>query len=113
MGIEKNQKLFNALEMLELLLPAKIAIELNQLFDFVLDPFTKKSLYSERQIKILFNKVIFNDSYSFNPWTRAVCVYYSWKQNETELLSKLRNNNYSKDPYIIKETKEFVLNAIK
>ena len=112
MSMEKNEKIFTALEMLELVLPNKISTELNYMFDFILDPDTRKIKYPEKPISLLFSKVVFNENHVYNPWTKAVCVYYSWKQNQTDLLTRLRARNISHEPFIIRETSDFVLNTV-
>ena len=111
--MQGNTKVFNAMEMLELMLPQKASKKLNYLFDFVLDPPNRKTATGNYEMNTLFQKVFFSDAVSFNPWTKAVCMYSFWMNNETALLKKLHRTNGIWEPYIIKETREYVLTHIK
>jgi hypothetical protein len=113
MEIDNHDKLYNAMEMLELLLPKKISKDLIFLFDFILDPEHSKKLPVKREIQLFYNKVIFNEPKLYNPWTKAVCVYCSWRNNDQDLMQKLRSQGSSDEHYLVKETTAFVLNAIK
>ena len=113
MELEGNKKVFNAVEMLELMLPQKASKRLNVMFDFVLDPSHHKINIVNYEMNTLLQKVFFTDAVSFNPWTKAVCMYSFWMNNETELLKKLRNSNGAGEHYIIKETRDYVLSTIK
>ena len=113
MELEGNKKVFNAVEMLELMLPQKASKRLNVMFDFVLDPSHRKINIVNYEMNTLLQKVFFTDAVSFNPWTKAVCMYSFWMNNENELLKKLRNSNGAGEHYIIKETRDYVLSTIK
>jgi hypothetical protein len=113
MEIDNHDKLYNAMEMLELLLPKKISKDLIFLFDFILDPEHSKKLPVKRDIQVFYNKVIFNEPKLYNTWTKAVCVYCSWRNNDQELMQKLKTQGPSDEHYLVKETTAFVLNAIK
>jgi len=113
MEMEGNVKVFNAMEMLELMLPQKISNELNKLFDFVLDPSHEKQVVVKYQMNAFFQKVMFNKEVSFNSWTKAICIYCSWKNKETDWISKNGQGNNEKEDYIITETRDYVLQSIK
>lgn len=78
------------MEMIELVLPKRISKELNFIFDFILDPLHHPKSLSKNEANSFFDKVIFNSTLVYNPWTRAICVYCSWKNNETGLMQKLK-----------------------
>ena len=111
MEIDKHDKLYNAMEMLELLLPKRISKDMNLIFDFILDPAGSFSGNMQQEINIFYNKVIFNTPMAFNPWTKAVCVYSSWRNNQTGFLMKLKDNQQPDLHYLVKETKDFVINT--
>jgi len=111
MEIDKHDKLYNAMEMLELLLPKKISKDMNLIFDFILDPAGSISGNMQQEINIFYNKVIFNTPMAFNPWTKAVCVYSSWRNNQTGFLMKLKDNQQPDLHYLVKETKDYVINT--
>jgi len=111
---EKQHKIYNAMEVLELELPKKISRDLIILFDFILDPTENKTIaaISKSDTTPLFTKVYFSDSFTYNPWTKAIVMYCSWKNNKTEDLKSIRQKQETTEPYIIKETRDFVLNEI-
>jgi hypothetical protein len=111
---EKQHKIYNAMEVLELELPKKISRDLIILFDFILDPTENKTIaaISKSVTTPLFTKVYFSDSFTYNPWTKAIVMYCSWKNNKKEDLKSIRQKQETTEPYIIKETRDFVLNEI-
>ncbi len=111
--IERTDKLFNGMEMLELVLPKKISRTLISLFDFVLDPAYTKKVFVKHDVNTFFNKILFNEQVTYNPWTKAVYMYCSWKNNNLDILKNLEKNNISDEHFIIKETRDYVLSAIK
>ncbi len=113
MELDKQDKLYNAMEMLELVLPKKISKDLNLLFDFILDPHNSSRGIAKQEIKTFYEKVIFNAPLLYNPWTKAVCVYSSWKNNDTIFLGKLKDSALADDHYLVRETKDYVRTAIK
>jgi ATP:ADP antiporter, AAA family len=113
MEIDKKDKIYNAMEMLELVLPKKTSKDLNLLFDFILDPQYSNKAGVTQEVNLFYHKVIFNAPLLYNPWTKAVCVYCSWKNNETTILQKLKDNIQPDEHYLVKETKEYVLGDFK
>lgn len=108
-----DEKLYNGMEMLDLVLPKKLATAINRLFDFVLDPSHAPKAVAVREGYIFFNKLFFGDPESYNPWTKAVCVYSSWKNNESGLYGRLNQISDPTEHYIIAETRDYVLNLVK
>lgn len=111
MEMEKHDKLYNAMEMLELLLPKKISKDINLLFDFILDPEGTVPANMPQEIHVFYDKVIFNSPLAFNPWTKAVCVYSSWRNEQTGFLTKLKAMQQPDLHYLVKETKDFVIHT--
>ncbi|MEO6669403.1 MAG: hypothetical protein ABIN36_08000 [Ferruginibacter sp.] len=110
--IAKQEKLYNAMEMLELVLPKKISKDINLLFDFVLDPYNSSRIAVKIEIKAFYHKAIFNAPLLYNPWTKAVCIYSCWKNNEIALLIKLKDHIQKDDHYLVQETMDFVKEEI-
>ena len=110
--IEKHQQLYNAIEMIELELPKKISKDLILLFDFILDPNGNKAALAKNELKPLFNKIYFSDSFSYNPWTKAIIMYCSWKNKITEDLLHIQQKKEPSEHYIITETRDFIHNTI-
>ncbi len=112
MQFEKHEKIYNAMEMLELVLPKKISKDLNALFDFILDPKHSSKIEVKQDIKLFFAKAIFEEPGLYNPWTKSVCVYSSWKNHEVATLKKLKDTPRNGEHYLVKETKDYVLAAL-
>ena len=110
--MEKQHKLFNAMEMIEMELPKKISKDLICLFDFILDPAGDKLAVGKNDTTSLFKKIYFSDSFTYNPWTKAIVMYCSWKNNIAEDLKIIRQKHEPSEPLIITETRNFVLSAI-
>jgi hypothetical protein len=108
-----DEKLYNGMEMLDLVLPKKIASGINHLFDFVLDPSHTKRTVPRRELYVFFNKLFSGDTGTYNPWTKAICVYCSWKNNESDLYTRLRQIPDPTEHQIITETRDYVLNLVK
>jgi ATP/ADP translocase len=108
-----DEKLYNGMEMLDLVLPKKIASGINHLFDFVLDPSHTKKTVPRRELYVFFNKLFFADEGYYNPWTKAICVYCSWKNKESGLYARLRQIPDPTEHHIITETRDYVMNLVK
>jgi len=104
----EKQKIYNAMEMLEMVLSKKLSMQINILFDKVMDPTYIRWATSAYDVKALFNKIIITHEKHFNIWTKAVCIYCSSKNNQLDLLEKV--NKTEKENEILKETRLFVLN---
>lgn len=112
LSAEATEKIYNAMEMLELLLPKKISSDLNELFDFVLDPVHNKKVSYKTDKHLFLQKVMFRSSQLYNPWTRAVCIYSSWRSNDRDLIQKLRDQQNKTDHRLVMETRAFVLQSL-
>lgn len=108
LAIEKKDKLYNAMEMLELVLPKRISKEINLLFDFLLDPVHQHKL-QKMEARNFYEKAIFNKPQMYNPWTRSVCLYYAWKHRDEQILQKLEAPLTFGDHFLIRETRQYVL----
>ncbi|MEI2748095.1 MAG: hypothetical protein V9E88_04985 [Ferruginibacter sp.] len=108
LAIEKKDKLYNAMEMLELVLPKRISKEINLLFDFLLDPVHQHKL-QKMEARNFYEKAIFNKPQMYNPWTRSVCLYYAWKHRDEHIMQKLEAPLTFGDHFLIRETRQYVL----
>ncbi len=110
--MNKHDKIYNAMEMIDMVLPKKISKDLNAIFDFILDPAQRKGS-SSQAIETFFTKAVFDSPGMFNPWTKAVCVYSSWRNKETHFLEELKTHNLSNQHFLVRETKDYVINFTK
>lgn len=106
---KEQQKLYNSMEMLEMILPKKIARGLNELFDFLLDPVLKKKHTVPSTEQQFFRAIVVNDRLGFNDWTKAACVYSTWQSHLSALLIELKSVPVAETDTAFSETRSFVL----
>ncbi|WP_026898365.1 MFS transporter [Daejeonella oryzae] len=112
LDIEKRDKIFNAMEMLEMVLPKKTAGEINYLLDFILDPAGINKIFMKSDLNELFNRIITKPQ-MFNSWTEAIAIYSSWKTNQTSVLKNISDVKIETGDLIISETRSYVLSRLK
>ncbi|MGZ5255507.1 MAG: hypothetical protein ACXWV4_13770, partial [Flavitalea sp.] len=110
--VEKRTKLFNAMEMMDLMLPKKLSLQLNVLFDFLLDPEHMSKRVEKISPKQLYEDIVFNNQAGFSAWTRSVCMYDSWKHSDKSVISRLPYSDFSDNAYILEETRTYVLKNV-
>ena len=108
-----QDKLYNAMEMLELILRKKTSKNLNLLFDFILDPSQGNSIVFSNANRNFFYKVIFEVPNQFNSWTKALCIYSAWQNNESDFINKLSMSVSPEDDFLVSQTREFVNSKIQ
>ncbi|MEO8795719.1 MAG: hypothetical protein ABI390_09650 [Daejeonella sp.] len=113
LNIEKQDKIFNAMEMLDLVIPKRLAKEINYLVDFILDPEGNIKDYRKLDIKPFFNTIINTESEIFNSWTKAVCIYSAGKLNESQFVKRLTSQPIEQEDLIISETRDYIINGLK
>ncbi|MDQ3277478.1 MAG: HEAT repeat domain-containing protein, partial [Bacteroidota bacterium] len=106
---KEQHKLYNGMEMLEMILPKKVAREINTLFDFLLDPVVKKKQMPALNEQQFFRAIAINDKHACNDWTKAVCVYSTWQSRLTALLDELKTVTVTNTDAAFSETRSFVL----
>jgi hypothetical protein len=86
---------------------------MNLVFDYLLDPTLHGHKFVQPEINRFLEKIVHEESESFGPWTRAVCIYTSWKNKQVPFLNTLKGRFRPKEHYIVQETRNFVLKAIE
>lgn len=109
--VEKQLKLYNAIEMIEMELPRKTAKDLVTLFDFVLDPEGHHKKAVEYTAGNIFNQVYFSDTFAYNSWTKALVMFCSWKNNLEEDVKNIERLPVAKEEFIVAETRDFILHS--
>ncbi len=109
---QNRNKIFNAMEMIDVVLPKRVVRSLNQMFDFVIDP-----LHSRRQANglsgsRLYSQVLFSEEGRFDAWTRAICMFTLWKHHDLDLVLKLKAEKMPSGSLILEETKGFILKSV-
>lgn len=109
----ENLRLYNAIEMLDLILPKKVSRDLNLLFNYLFDPSLARRQGGGMAVSQFFNKIVIEEGSIFRPLTRAYCIYASWKDHETGFLQLLKKQNLNDEHFIIGETSQFVLKELE
>jgi ATP:ADP antiporter, AAA family len=110
--VEKKTKLFNAMEMMDLMIPKKLSIQLNLLFDFLLDTEHMIKRVEKLDPRQLYEEIVFDNHAGFSAWTRAVCIFDSWKHSEKSIISRLPAATFADNSYILEETRKHVLKNV-
>ncbi|MEJ0103336.1 MAG: hypothetical protein WDO19_12580 [Bacteroidota bacterium] len=100
------------MEMLELVLPKKITRDINFLFDFVLDPDHGRKTTHIQDVPLLVKQIVYKKELLFQPWSKAVCMYSSWKNNLSEVLVYIREQPDEDKNQLVHETRDYILNEI-
>ncbi|HNP53000.1 MAG TPA: hypothetical protein PKK69_00215 [Ferruginibacter sp.] len=112
MQLEKADKLYNGMEMLELVLPKRISKDVNQAFDFILDPAHIPVAYKKQNHESYIRKILIDAPQQYVPWTRAVGMYSSWKEKDYHCwLSVLPASG--NEHTILQETRDFISEQTK
>jgi hypothetical protein len=107
-----RHKLYNGMEILELMLPKKTAGDINELLDYVLDPVAPKRLPVKEEEQNFFRQVVTQDNLPLNQWTRSICLYSSWQNHQYSFLNELKQMKPVYDNALFEETKTYVLNNL-
>jgi ATP:ADP antiporter, AAA family len=108
-----QRKLFNAMEMMELVLPKRISKQINILLDFLIDPVLIKGKFTLMPATTFYELVIQNNKDKFNSWTKSICLYTSFKNGDYDFLQELSSKSDIADSSIYSETKNYVLKSIQ
>jgi len=104
-------RIYNAMEMLELVLPKKISRQIINLVEFVLEPVETAKKSAMLQTEQLFERVVLHGPQQFTSWTRAVCIFALHKNNSINAAQlKLVDCN---DQPLLSEVKNHVLNSLQ
>jgi ATP/ADP translocase len=112
MQLEKADKLYNGMEMLELVLPKRISKDLNQAFDFILDPAHIPAQFSKQTHESFIRKILLDAPQEYVAWTKAVGMYSSWKESDYQfwLPKAVTTGN---EHALLQETREYISEQTK
>jgi len=108
-----QHKIFNAMEMMEMVLPKQVSRQINILLDYMIDPVIFKGKLAVMPATEFYDLVISANAEKFNQWTKSICLYASYKSGEFGFLQKLPAKNDVSESAIFSETKNYVLKAIQ
>jgi ATP:ADP antiporter, AAA family len=108
-----RHKLFNAMEMLEMVLPKKVARHINNLFDYVLEPVHGRKKQNETNTLNFLHDIMVTQDHRFNHWTKAMCLYISLKNNKLDFIRNLSLEPEPNENIVLTETRAYVLTSIQ
>ncbi|HEY0680094.1 MAG TPA: Npt1/Npt2 family nucleotide transporter [Chitinophagaceae bacterium] len=110
--VEKTDKnrIFNAMEMMEWVLPKPTARQINAILDHLLDP-TTITRSTTTGMSAFYNAVLNYKASAFNAWTRALCLYTCLKDNEPGAFEYLNNQQDNPAIPIMTEIKDHFSNT--
>ena len=108
----QQSRMINAMEILEMVLPKKIMRDINQLFDFILDPTHTLKAVNYTDVPFIVKQIVFRQELLFQPWSKSVCIYGSWKNNLSEVLLYLKEQPDTDKNILFRETREHVLKEL-
>lgn len=108
-----RHKLFNGMEMLEMVLPKKTSRQVNELFDHLLDPGSSKRRMQVKNTSGFLTEVFTSASSAFNQWTKAMCIYCSLKNKEVEFIGELKKLPPENESIVLAETRAYVIQNLQ
>jgi hypothetical protein len=114
--LNNKSRIFNAIEVLELVVPGKYFNPLNNLVELLNDIGKNEVLVlssAELADVEIIEAVLKNRKANFNEWTRSVACYMLPKITMSKDLYNLLNGEVSKEDHLYNETKHYVLSILK
>ncbi|MEO7802284.1 MAG: hypothetical protein ABIR81_09800 [Ginsengibacter sp.] len=110
-----REKLFNAIETLQLLLPAKYFAPTNNLIEWLQDVNQNEiiGLIENKSVEKILEEIFSKNPAGFHSWTRSVACYTLLKiKKDKKVLHSLEKSSFSEDDHLFKETKNYVLSIL-
>ena len=108
--LKQNSRLYNGIEMLEIVLPNNIFKEINLLLEFILNAGHSKTPDKNQPALIAaLEHIVYSPVNYFTPWTKALCVFIAGKNNYTDFLMVLKARPTEEKEFVLQETRNFVL----
>lgn len=109
----QQTRMINAMEVLEMALPKRIMRDINHLFDFLLDPTHKLKSVTHSDVPLIIKEIVFKKELLFQPWSKSICIYGSWKSNLSEVLLHLKNQpDADNNNLLFRETRDHILKEL-
>lgn len=113
--LENRVRLYNAIETLELILPAKYFVPTNNLIEWLQDVRQNEiiGLIENKSVGKILEEIFSENPAGFHSWTRSVACYTMLKlKKDKKVLHSLEKSNFSEDDHLFKETKNYVLSIL-
>jgi hypothetical protein len=115
MTLKNRERLYNAIETLELLLPAKYFAPTNNLIEWLQDVNQNEiiGLIENKSVEKILEEIFSENPAGFHSWTRSVACYTMLKlRKDKKVLHSLEKSDCSEDDHLFKETKNYVLSIL-
>jgi HEAT repeat protein len=107
--------IYNAIEMLELILPAKYFAPTNHLIEWLQDVNDNKAilLKGTKTVASILEEIFLVNKAGLHSWTRSIACYTMLKSKKDQrLINSLQRSSCSKDDRLFKETRNYVLSIL-
>jgi hypothetical protein len=108
-------RIYNAIEMLELILPAKYFAPTNHLIEWLQDVNDNKAilLKGTKTVASILEEIFLVNKAGLHSWTRSIACYTMLKSKKDQrLINSLQRSSCSKDDRLFKETRNYVLSIL-
>jgi hypothetical protein len=116
MAMDKQYRMFNAIEVLELTIPAKYFTPLNMLVELVNDIDKNEVITNAANHAIpysIIEEILQHNKANFSEWTRSVACYMLPRLRQTPDTTVLLSSNCAKEEQLYTETRHYVLSMLK
>ena len=108
--LKQNNRLYNGIEMLEIVLPNNIFREINLLLEFILNAGHSKTPDKDQPALLsVLEHIVYSPVNYFTPWTKALCIFIGGRNNYTDFLTALKTRPTEETEFVLQETRNFVL----
>ncbi len=108
--LKQSNKLFNGIEILEILLTANTFKEVNKLIEFILNArHVKPQAKGGHDVTDLLQQIVYSPVNQFTSYTKALCIFIGSKNNYTTFLETVAARPLEETEPVIEETRNFVL----
>jgi hypothetical protein len=114
--LNDNSKISNAIEMLEIIVPAKYFVHLNVALDLLQDINNKKMLIPGNKIlpvHTILEDILKKNKAGFDIWTSSIACYMLPRLKDREFALSLMNNKIDRKDHLFNETSNYVLSMLK
>ncbi len=109
--LKQGNKLYNGIEMLEILLPKNTFTEINVQLEFILNAGQSKTpAKNDTALISVLEHIVYAPANFFSPFTKALCIFIGGRNNYGDFLAALKARPNEEGEFVILETRDFVLN---
>ncbi|MEP7318286.1 MAG: hypothetical protein ABI921_06085 [Panacibacter sp.] len=108
--LKEHSRLYNGIEMLEIVLPSNIFKEVNVLLEFILNAaHSKTPAKDQSELLSVLEHIVYSPVNYFSPWTKALCIFIGGRNNYSDFLKVLKARPTEETEFVLQETRNFVL----